>query len=306
MPYSLVSAATIGFDLVRLPGGRDVAGVLLTGLGADPAYLRRLAAEHPVATGTPVARRRWAERGRRARLLADAEVPSLRGSAPGRDPQARAATLVALLEQGTIGDAAAVERLVRDDVLGAGTRDAVTPDLWELACDLLADAAIAGWAAGTLAARDRRALTAPLERAGPAPQADLGPAGAVLRELLTRLAACTVADRGRWRVAVDEVRQGRRSWAAAMHGASWAAHVSGRTRALAAAQLSAVLAFTDGGLTPADGARGVWNAVAGVVQGVAMRDLLDAESLEELTLPWVLVHGRPPPVPTGPDAPPRG
>ena len=29
MPYSLVSAATLGFDLVRLPAGRAVADVLL-------------------------------------------------------------------------------------------------------------------------------------------------------------------------------------------------------------------------------------------------------------------------------------
>ena len=35
MPYSLVSAATLGFDLVRLPAGRSVAAVLLAGLGAD-------------------------------------------------------------------------------------------------------------------------------------------------------------------------------------------------------------------------------------------------------------------------------
>ncbi|MCW2903514.1 MAG: uncharacterized protein JWO67_5779, partial [Streptosporangiaceae bacterium] len=34
MPYSLVSAATLGFDLVRLPAGREVAEVLLTGLDA--------------------------------------------------------------------------------------------------------------------------------------------------------------------------------------------------------------------------------------------------------------------------------
>ena len=32
MPYTLVSAATLGFDLVRLPAGRAVAGVLLAGL----------------------------------------------------------------------------------------------------------------------------------------------------------------------------------------------------------------------------------------------------------------------------------
>jgi hypothetical protein len=70
-----------------------------------------------------------------------------------------------------------------------------------------------------------------------------------------------------------------------MHEASWAAHVSGRTRALATAQLQAVLAFLDAGFTARDGAAGVWNAVAGCVQGVAMADLLDAPSTEVLLAP---------------------
>ena len=58
MPYSLVSAATLGFDLVRLPAGPAVAQVLLTGLAADAAQLVRLASAHPVATGTPAQRGR--------------------------------------------------------------------------------------------------------------------------------------------------------------------------------------------------------------------------------------------------------
>ena len=56
MPYSLVSAATLGFDLARLPAGAQVADVLLTGLGADADTLRRLAAAHP-SSGRPDAER---------------------------------------------------------------------------------------------------------------------------------------------------------------------------------------------------------------------------------------------------------
>jgi hypothetical protein len=70
-----------------------------------------------------------------------------------------------------------------------------------------------------------------------------------------------------------------------MHEASWAAHVSGRTRTLATAHLFAVQAFLDGGFDGRDGAHGVWNAVAGCVQGTAMADLLDARSLAVLTAP---------------------
>jgi len=47
VPYSLVSAATLGFDLVRLPAGHAVAGVLLTGLGADAGTLGHLSAADP-------------------------------------------------------------------------------------------------------------------------------------------------------------------------------------------------------------------------------------------------------------------
>jgi len=159
----------------------------------------------------------------------------------------------------------------------------------------LADEAVAAWAAAALPDRDRRAFSAAVDRAGPPGTPDLGPSAVGLHALVTRLRTCDDADRVRWRAAVEEVREGRRSWAAAMHGASWAAHVSGRTRALAAAQLLAVGGFVDAGFTPADGARGVWNAVAGCVQALAVADLLDETSSELLCAPWVLAHGDWPP-----------
>jgi hypothetical protein len=71
-----------------------------------------------------------------------------------------------------------------------------------------------------------------------------------------------------------------------MHEASWAGHVSGRTRTLAVAQLHAVQAFLDGGFDLHDGAAGVWNALAGCVQGTAVADLLDEASLAVLQAPW--------------------
>jgi hypothetical protein len=76
-----------------------------------------------------------------------------------------------------------------------------------------------------------------------------------------------------------------------MHEACWAAHVTGRTRELAAVQLHAVQAFLDGGFDGRDGAAGVWNAVAGCVQGLAMADLLDEASLAVLRAPWLRVTG---------------
>ena len=298
MPYSLVSAATLGFDLVRLPAGGQVADVLLTGLGADPAMLGRLAAAHPAAGRPDADRAAQAVRARRAHELAASGVPQLRdvpAAVAGAD--LRTARLVALLEQSTIGNTPALERLVRDDVLGsehavAGTLD---PDLVARAADVLADAATGFWAADALDPAARRELTAPFAAATALvspPRPDLGPAAAGVDELLGAVRDLDEAGRRRWRIAVDAVRTQRRPWAAAMHGASWAAHVSGRTRTLAATQLMAVQAFVDGGFTARDGAEGVWNALAGCVQGLAMADLLDDESLAVLGEPWVLVTGR--------------
>jgi hypothetical protein len=302
VPYSLVSAATLGFDLTRLPAGGQVADVLLTGLGADADVLGRLAAAHPAAGRTADERAAQVVRTRRAHELAASGVPQLRdvpAAIGGTD--VRNARLVTLLERGTIGNTPSLERLVREDVLGrehgpAGSSD---PELVGRAADVLADAATGWWAAEGLDPAARRELTGPYAAAtalAPAPRPDLGPAAAGIEVLLGAVRELDEAGRQRWRIAVDAVRTQRRPWAAAMHGASWAAHVSGRTRTLAAAQLMAVQAFGDAGFTARDGAEGLWNALSGCVQGLAMADLLDDESLAVLGEPWVLCTGRPLPV----------
>lgn len=294
MPYSLVSAATLGFDLVRLPAGRLVADILLTGMLAEPAGLGRLAQVHPGTGLTSDQRGALAIRSRKSRELA-ASVPTVRGldtgtAAGGAD---RTAVLVAQLEQGTIGDAPTLERLLRDDVLGAEHPFVALADEDEFAAatDVLADAAVGWWAAGILPPLVRRELTEPFERAALPPAdpstVDLGPASGDLRELLTGLRSLDDPGRAAWRAAVDAGRGDARSWATAMHEASWAAHVSGRTRSLATAHLLAVQAFRDAGFDGRDGAHGLWNAVAGCVQGLAMADLLDEGSAGVLTAPLI-------------------
>ena len=295
MPYSLVSAATLGFDLVRLPAGRSVADVLLTGLDADAGDLARVAATHPARGLDREQRGVRVVRSRRAREMA-ASVPHIRAAGAGSDGGNRAAVLVEQLEQGTIGDAPTLERLLREDVLGAehpavGTLD---PDLLDEAVDVLADAAVGYWAAGVLPPLVRRELTGAFDRVTDTRPLSRGGAAELDAELQAFLASVRDLDdagRGQWRSAVDEGRAERRPWAGAMHEACWAAHVSGRTRALAAVQLHAVQAFLDGGFDGRDGASGVWNAIAGCVQGLAMADLLDESSLAVLRAPWVRVTG---------------
>ncbi|GAB4081082.1 hypothetical protein GCU67_05845 [Modestobacter muralis] len=298
MPYSLVSAATLGFDLVRLPGGAQVADVLLTGLGADADTLHRLAGAHAAAGRSDAERATLAVRARRAHELAAAGVPQLRDmTEPAGDPDDRSAQLVTLLERSTIGNTPALERLVRDDVLGPEHPVVADcdPAVAALAADVLADAATGWWASEALDAPTRRELTGSYATGTawePGPRPDLGPMATGLAELLDAVRGAGDTDRRRWRAAVDAGRAQRRPWAAAMHGAAWAAHVSGRTRTLAAAQLMTVSAFVEGGFSPRDGAEGVWNALSGCVQGLAMADLLDDESLTVLGSPWAMVTGR--------------
>ena len=301
MPYSLVSAATLGFDLVRLPAGRAVADVLLTGLTAGPAELTALARGARTHGADREQRTVLAVRARRAREMA-AAVPQLRSVGEGTGDVAgadRTAALVAQLERGTIGTAASLERLLREDVLGPEhpALAGLAEDVREQAADVLADAAVGAWAAEVLPPLVRRELELPFATVVPdAPtrgaDADLGPATPELSSLLATFSALDARGRDRWRAAVDEGRHEQRPWATAMHEGSWAAHVSGRTRALATAQLLAVRAFAAGGFDGRDGASGSWNALAGVVQGIAMGDLLDSSALGVLLAPWHRVTGR--------------
>ena len=293
MPYSLVSAATLGFDLVRLPAGRSVATVLLAGLGADAPALSAVADVHP---GRGLAREErgvLAVRSRRARELA-AATPHMREAAAGAAAGDRETVLVAQLERGTIGDAPTLERLLRDDVLGPEhpAHDRLTPDELGEAADVLADAALGHWAAGVLPPLVRRELTGPFDRALDRGGVAVPSAGGGIAELLDAVRTLDARGRAAWRAAVDEGRAEHRPWAAAMHEASWAGHVSGRTRTLAAAQLHAVQAFLDGGFDLHDGAAGVWNALAGCIQGAVVADLLDGRSLAVLQAPWKRVTGR--------------
>jgi hypothetical protein len=293
VPYSLVSAATLGFDLVRLPAGRSVATVLLAALGADATALTSVADVHPGRGLARGERGVLAVRSRKARELA-ASVPHMRGVAAGAAAGDRTAVLVAQLERGTIGDAPTLERLLRDDVLGPEhpAHALLSDDELAEAADVLADAALGHWAAGVLPPLVRRELTGPFDRALDRGAVSGPPVDDGLAELLDAVRGLDAPGRAAWRAAVDEGRADHRPWATAMHEASWAGHVSGRTRSLAVAQLHAVQAFLDGGFDLHDGAAGVWNALAGCVQGTAVADLLDEASLAVLQAPWVRASGR--------------
>ena len=235
MPYSLVSAATLGFDLVRLPAGRSVAD----GPAGRPRCRRRpprrrrrrpprprpgpraSAACSPSAPARPASwpppsrtcaapptepRGRPRRRPRRpARARHHRRRPDARAAAPGRRPRARApgARLPAPTTSGP-----------RPPTCSPTPRSGY-------------------WAAGVLPPLVRRELTGPFDRVldrGAVSAAAGATSAAGCAELLDAVRDLDDAGRAAWRAAVDEGRADHRPWATAMHEASWAAHVSGRTR----------------------------------------------------------------------------
>lgn len=288
--YSLVGASTVGFDLTRSPGGEHVAVVLRTGLSVGPPEVDRLAEVHPGDR----AREEW----RRARMADPGdEGPWPVGTALGmagaalEGAAAGDTALLRRLETSRIGDADAVDRLVRRDLLDwtwIGADGLLTQDpIASLAADVLSDAAVAAFLGSALPADVRRAMSRPFLQAGlwlpDDPGATAVPAvDPVLRDLL----GADESTRRAWRESVERHRARTAEWAPAMHDATWALSLADRLRSGADAQLAAAMAFRQAGFTVRDSAYGVWNALSGVVQATVAADLLATETAAVLLRPW--------------------
>ena len=307
MTYTLLGAPALGYDLVRLPAGAQVARVLLTALSAGPHDLSLLASAHPGAQRVPRWRRALAaSRQNTARLTLDT-TRQARGAAVGGQRQPGSAVL-ALCEPGPVADLTALDLFIRHDVLDwtwSGSPELEVQDVTaSRAADVLLDAAAAAYTAGLLPYMVRRAMAAPYlsvnhnpvhadgargARAHPASRSALLPAA--VTTVLAALAATTRAQRIAWRRAVEELRPHAPDWALAMDEANWAVHLSGRGKGAATAQLLAVEAFHRGGFDPSDGACGVWSAVSGCLHAAMTADLLAERDHATLLRPWLLARG---------------
>lgn len=301
MHYSLVSSPVLGFDLVRVAGGSEVAGVLLRALACGPADLELLADRHDAA-----ARERSYPH---VRAVTDARpsLPQALGAVAGSLdelagnglPGRRMDAALSLLRTSTVADADALVRLVHGDVLDWtwATQDgvAVRSEVAARAADVLADAAVGAYLSGRLAPEVVTALAAPYRAAlralppVPAGGTEL-PAG--VREVLGRLATLDDTDVEALERAADGSRGGDGQWSVAVHDASWAVHLTGRTRTAAAAQLHAVQAFLATGLGARPDAAGLWNLVSGVVHAQMVADLLGDGSRALLVRPWLAATAR--------------
>lgn len=297
MHYSLVSSPVLGFDLVRVDGGSEVAGILLRGLACGPAELGVLAGRHDAAARE----RAWPH----VRAVSDRRpsMPqALSAVADGLDelagdglPGRRMDAALRLLRSSTIADADALVRLVHGDVLDwtwtARDGVAVRSDDAARGADVLADAAVAAYLSARLAPEVVDVLSAPYRaglRALPEPRAAAGPdLPEGVRAVLDRLATLDVGTRAALEVAAERSRGGDGQWAVAVHDASWAVHLTGRTRTAAAAQLHAVQGFVAAGLAALEDAAGLWNLVSGVVHAEMVADLLGEGSRALLVRPWL-------------------
>ncbi|HEX3005189.1 MAG TPA: hypothetical protein VHO27_13335 [Angustibacter sp.] len=297
MTYSLVNASALGFDLVRLPGGPNVAEVVVRAMDADESALQELANAHPGPCRTSC----WdaavaaatARPPMRAALELAAEAIDLAAAGDQRASQ----ELVTRLGAAPLGDLQALDRFVRRDVLDWTWETAGDVALQRLrdrlAADVLVDAATSAYCAQLLDDDDRRHLAAPYltatRQAGAAP--DAGGAGEAVAAVLHEITTWDESDRAEWRSAVDLLRTGQGAWTAAMHEAGWAAHLAGRTRTAARVQMLAVTAFRGAGFSGSDAAHGSWNALSGVLQALVVIDLLGDDETSTLLAPWHLARG---------------
>lgn len=264
--YSLVNIAALVRDLGRHPRAEQVATELLRAFALGPAELELLDALDYDETV-------HADRRQQA-LAADAAQPralqvlaAARGFADGIGIDAYTAA-VDVLENASIGDLEALRAFVRREVLadaweGSGE---VAVARWPRALDIVADGVLGAHSGDAQLVAPWRAWAA---RQGIAPEATAWP------EVIRVVAAL------RPRSAVPPAPA---EWAARMHDACWAVHLTGRERAAAVAQLHALRAVVHAWAPAPPPLRAVSMTTA-AVHATVVADVLDAATVAEMSQP---------------------
>ncbi len=300
MAYTMVSAAALGFDLARLQGGATAAEVLLSALAADADGLQRLANAHSGSCRAGCWEVVHTASLTRPRLASTLDVSAQALDLTTSGATERGLELMTRLHSAPIGDLDALDRFVRRDILDwtwESVNDVALQRLRDrLAADVLVDAAASAYCSDLLDEGVRRHLATPYLTATRAGSGAAAPPSAQgrLGRVLAQVSTWSARDRDDWRGAVDLLRSGAGAWASAMHDAGWAAHLSGRLRTAAVAQMQGVIAFRQAGFTAQDAAEGSWNAFSGTLQSLVVSDLLGDDELATLLRPWQLARGAQP------------
>jgi hypothetical protein len=291
--YSLINAAVLAMDLVRHENGIGVADVVDRALLLD-------------ASDMPMLEAAYADTA--ARKAAWHEVDEVSGSAP-RMVDAMAAVAEALGNSGlTVVEPGTAERLSKTPMFGLGdllamVRTDVLDWTWDRSGDIavqrhpgasavVADAVAAAHCRGLLSVQSYAQLGGPFATAmGRHPSAlpvddSFGPQSVQLRQLVETIARLSPADVAALEEATREARAEGFHWSQRMHAATWAAHLSGRIRTGARAQLAAARAVLVAGVPPLAAASGVMRAVTAVVQALLVADMLDEDNFMQLVAPW--------------------
>lgn len=285
--YTLLGTSVLGFDLVRRPGGADVAAVLVDALalGADDLPVLAAARPSPLLSAS--------DRASVVHVTEGSPLSSALGEMSRLVAAGRVSDALALIERAPMAGLDDLLRCVRTDVLDwawTATREG-TPDrdTAEAAVAVVCDAVTAAYHVEQLRPGLRAQLAEPWVRSAPllgSAGVDGGPCQVEVEALLQRLA--TVDEQARTRLLETGARlRAAGGWASSMHSATWAVHLTGRVRAAAAAQLRAVGVLAATGLSVTDAAAGIWNLVSGAVQAAVVNDLLDDDSHERLLAPVI-------------------
>lgn len=299
---SLLNGSALGFDLVRLQNGPLVADIVLGALAVHPEDLAHLAPSQgtpagwprpAVAPRLPAAPRSDLPNGTAVRPPGELTVRDV----PARASQADTATdtsltaLASLLRSATIGSLEALVAMLRREVFAWTWREQVdgealaarSPEAGDLQTTCLAAVSAAYGAVDRTDPRVGEAVARWYRLHGRLPRRSvpLGPQQMQLAVLLARIQALQPHE---VRAILDAYHrhQPAQLWAPAVHEATWAAYLSGRVAAAAAAQLHLVGAVRSAGVSLDDVAGGFWNAVSGAVSAMVVQDLLDDVSCDLL------------------------
>ena len=268
MLYSLVNAPTLIRDLARLPAGRSLVADLLQGFALTRPDLEVLEVRGRRAPAADPVRRASLATANAERPRAHAVLAATRSAADSHGLAAYQGS-IDLLASATIGGLDDLIRFVRHDVLAEAwsTVDDLAVAAYPNALGVVTDGVVATYAG----------------------RADIGGAWRHW---------CAVhpvpSSRGGQPLIVDAVRQldaGVRvgavpaQWAALMHEACWAVHLSGRERVAAMTQLSALHALFDV-TAPRAPAHALVATVVAAVHGSAGSDLLSSDVYDALTKPF--------------------